>query len=639
VKRKYSVALAGNPNCGKTTIFNSLTGLKYKVGNYPGVTVEKKLASLSLGEDLECEIFDLPGTYTLYGESLDEQVASKAIAEKPDLIVAVIDASNLERNLYLLSELIDTGLPIVAVLNMNDLASKRGLEIYDLLLSRFLDLPVLKVNTSKKQGADELKNLIGSSLKEVRSSSKQFEWADGDETLIATATEHNPLSNPDNYAKVASRRYKWINSIVKKSVVQNDQTARKISDTVDIIATHRVWGLVMFFAIMSVLFQSLFSWSEMPMDAIDSLINACSEFLLSIMPDTPLRSLLVDGVLAGVGSVVIFVPQIALLFFFIGLLEDSGYLTRAAFVMDRVMRQFGLQGRSFIPLLSSFACAVPGIMSARSIPSIADRFVTILVAPLMSCSARLPIYTVLIAAFIPHESVFGFLSLPGLTLLAAYLLGIIGAAFAAKLFKKFLFKGEPALFVMEMPPFRLPSLKVVLREVWDRVLVFIRDAGTVILACSIVLWFVSSYPKQHSGEPPMVINSYAGMIGRTIEPVIEPLGFDWEIGIGLLASFAAREVFISSLATVYNLESEDDSAKSLTNRLKERNASGKGMGLATALSLLVFYVFACQCMSTLAVCRREMGSWKWPIFMFLYMTLLAYAASFATYEITKALTT
>ena len=350
------------------------------------------------------------------------------------------------------------------------------------------------------------------------------------------------------------------------------------------------------------------------------------------MPDGLVKSLIIDGVLVGVGSVIIFVPQIALLFFFIGLLEDSGYLTRAAFVMDKVMRLVGLQGRSFIPLLSSFACAVPGIMSTRTIASLSDRLVTILVAPLMSCSARLPVYAVLIAAFIPDKKVFGFFGLQALTLLAAYLLGIIVAAIAAFILKRFFFKGEPALYVMEMPPFRSPNLTLVLRDVWDRVKMFLKEAGTVILACSIVLWFLASFPFGSTVE-----ESFAGSIGKFIEPVLKPLGFNWEIGIALLASFAAREVFISSLATVYNLSSTEDSAQSLTQMLIQRAESGQGFDLAVMLSLMVFFIFACQCMSTLAVCKKETGTWKWPIVMFVYMTTVAYVASFLTYNLAKLL--
>jgi ferrous iron transport protein B len=380
---------------------------------------------------------------------------------------------------------------------------------------------------------------------------------------------------------------------------------------------------------MALIFQAIFLWASAPMDLIDSSFTTLGNFINQQMADGPLRSLLVDGIVAGVGSVLIFIPQIAILFLFLGLLEDSGYLARAAFIMDRIMRQFGLQGRSFIPLLSSFACAIPGIMSTRTIPSFADRMITILVAPLMSCSARLPVYTLLIAAFVPEHRLLGVISLQGLVLLSMYLLGIIGAALVAWILKLSLLRGAPALFIMEMPVFKVPGLKVVLRDVWDRIVLFIKGAGTVILACSIILWFLASYPEGSVKE------SYAGQIGTAIEPIIKPLGFNWEIGVGILASFAAREVFVTSLATVYNLQGADETSESLISMLRHRHETGE-MTTASALALMVFFVFACQCMSTIAVCRRETGSWRWPALMFGYMTALAYLAAWATYVVASA---
>jgi ferrous iron transport protein B len=384
---------------------------------------------------------------------------------------------------------------------------------------------------------------------------------------------------------------------------------------------------------MATVFQSIFLGAEGPMTWIEDSFTWLGSALGELLPEGPVRSLVVNGVVSGVGSVVVFVPQIAILFLFLGILEDSGYLARAAFIMDRVMRPVGLQGRSFIPLLSSFACAIPGILSARTIPAWSDRMATILVAPLMSCSARLPVYTVLIAAFIPAKPLIFGLSLQGLVLFAMYLLGVLGAAVVAWLLKLSVLRGKPALFVMEMPAFRVPSTKIVLRDVVDRVLGFLKNATTVILACSVVLWFLASYPRQ-DGHDATVKASYAGQIGTFIEPVIKPLGFNWEIGVGILASFAAREVFISSLATVYNLQESADSATSLIAVLKNRAERGE-FSLATALSLMVFYVFACQCISTLAVTKRETGGWRWPAFMFLYMTALAYGASFLTYQLAQ----
>lgn len=628
------VALAGNPNSGKTTVFNALTGLNYKVANYPGVTVEKKEGRVPLSEEFSVQLFDLPGTYTLAGESIDEQVAATALEEKPDALIAVIDASNLERNLYLITELIDLGIPLVLALNMTDLAEKRGIKVRNVILSRLLDVPVISLTASKRIGIETLKHELETVLKKRRISSKRFAWACGDQKLIELTHEHYHAARPASFGTMATARYQWINSVVKQSVFQEPVLSRQWSEKIDALVTHRFWGLLIFFTIMAFIFQSIFSWSQPAMNFIDSMMVHLGQIVTSLMDPGPLRSLLIDGVLAGVGSVLVFVPQIAVLFFFIGILEDSGYLCRAAFVMDRVMRKVGLQGRSFIPLLSSFACAVPGIMSTRAIPSIADRFITILVAPLMSCSARIPVYTVLIAAFIPAVKFYG-LSLQGLTMLSVYLLGILGAAVVGRVLKMFLFKGEPALFVMEMPPFRAPSMALVLREVWDRVLIFIKSAGTVILACSILLWFLASHPTHPDGSAPKVVESYAGQVGKFIEPSIKPLGFNWEIGIAIFTSFAAREVFVSTLATVYNLESSDDSSQSLTKLLREQPKAD--FGLPSALSLLVFYVFACQCMSTLAVCRRETGSWTWPAFMFIYMTTLAYGASLITYRIAVSL--
>lgn len=629
---QINVVIAGNPNSGKTTVFNSLTGLRYKVGNYPGVTVEKKEGQVQLTDSSTCVLADLPGIYTLSGESIDEQVAAAALKQMPDAIVAVVDASNLERNLFIASELIDLGVPLILALNMCDVAKDRGITIQASNLSRLLDVPVVRLSASKKEGIAHLKEEIFSIVHKPKASSKQFAWAGEDQGLIERSKEWDRLRNPADYGAIATARYKWINEIVRRSVSHKPSYSKQTAKRIDAIVTHDFLGLLIFVAVMAVIFQSIFSWATVPMDLIDRVISGSGGFIAAHMSQGPLRSLLIDGILAGVGSVLVFVPQIALLFFFIGLLEDSGYLCRAAFVMDRVMRKVGLQGRSFIPLLSSFACAVPGILSTRSIPSLADRFLTILVAPLMSCSARLPVYAVLIAAFIPNTTIAGFFSLQGLVMLGLYVLGIVAAALVAFVLKILFFRGEPALFVMEMPPFRLPSLKLVLRDVYDRVMIFIKTAGTIILACSVVLWFLASYPTV-DGVPPAVESSYAGSLGKALEPVIAPLGFDWRIGVGLLASFAAREVFVSTLSTVYNLESEAEATESLTLLLKESAASGEGFGLPAALALLIFYVFACQCMSTLAVCRRETGSWKWPGVMFAYMTFLAYGGAFITYKL------
>lgn len=497
---------------------------------------------------------------------------------------------------------------------MLDLADKDGFLIRSEILSRELDIPVVMLNSAEKKNYAQLKAEVLNLLKSKKCSARLNAWK-------SFAAEDGV-----DFGSEATARYKWISEVVKKSCVYNEEETRRFNKKVDAFVTHKVWGTLTFILIMAFIFQSIFMWSSIPMDLIDLAFTSLSEWASGRLPDGVLKSLIVDGIIAGVGSVVIFVPQIAVLFFFLGLLEDTGYLSRAAFLMDKVMRKFGLQGRSFIPLLSSFACAIPGIMSTRTIPSFADRMTTILVAPLMSCSARLPVYALLIAAFVPNDYFFGFLSLQGLVLLGMYLLGVIAAAAVAWLLKFSLLKGKPTIFVMELPRFRRPSLVTVLSDVKDRVLIFIKSAGTIILACSIVLWFLASFPQ---GK---VKDSYAGRIGVFVEPAIKPLGFNWEIGVGILASFAAREVFISSLSTVYNLQERDDTNESLLKVLSNKKADGSFTTL-TALSLMIFYVFACQCMSTLAVCRRETGSWAWTAFMFFYMTALAYGASFLTFNI------
>ncbi len=620
-------------------------------------------------------LIDLPGIYNLSGSSIDEAIASKALRgvldnePAPDLIIAVVDATNLERNLYLVTQLIDLGIPMLLVLSMSDIALKRGIEIRKELLSRELDLPVLSVVAVQGEGLEELTHAISKALIELRCSSKNLAWLDKESAYYAATKElgelahakHNPVllgsailseafDAPSPKASLradelrkelktagvayhsleATNRYKLIHNIITKTVNFKDNPHNLLQRRIDWVITDKFFGSLIFILIMASIFNAIFVWASVPMDFIDAQFTQLSNFLRMLLPEGEVKSLIVDGIVPGVGSVLIFIPQIALLFFFIGLLEDSGYLSRAAFLMDKIMRRFGLQGRSFIPLLSSFACAIPGIMSTRTIPSFADRMITIMVAPLMSCSARLPVYTLLIAAFIPRTVYFGFVSLQGLTLLGMYLLGIIGAALVALGLRLTLLRGEPTLFVMEMPHFKFPSIKQIIREVVDRIIIFVKNAGTIILACSILLWFLASYPR---GE---IKQSFAGQIGVLMEPLIKPLGYDWEIGIGLLASFAAREVFVSTLATVYNLESSDDSTSSLIALLKQKHAAGN-FSMPTALSLMVFFVFACQCMSTLAVCRRETGSWSWTAFMFIYMTLFAYIAAFITYQLSTNL--
>ena len=615
------VALIGPPNAGKTTLFNGLTGLRYKVANYPGVTVEKKSGRLCLKE-FACELIDLPGLYSLKGESEDEAVSERFLdgvvkLRRQFVAVIVVDATNLERNLPLISQILEQNYPAVLALNMMDEAEENGLQIREGLLSVMLGIPVVKISARSKLGLPDLKNEIEIKLRNPDNKT-------GSLPLL--------IKDKDEIAEINSR-YRWANEISQQVIRVNSVKQQSITQKIDRFLMHPVLGLVFFSFLMAVVFQAIFTWAQWPMNQFDNLVVWLSQLISELIPEGQLQSLIVDGIIAGVGSVLIFIPQIAILFFFIGLLEDSGYLCRAAFLTDRIMRPFGMQGRSFIPLLSSFACAVPGIMAARTIYSRSNRLITILIAPLMSCSARIPVYTLLIAAFIPATKVFGIVSLQGLTLLGLYLLGVIVAMLAGLIFKKFLFKKEPALFVMEMPPYRRPSIRKISREVYDRVLVFIKSAGSVILVCSIVLWFLASYPQSEGLSSAQALQqSFAGQIGRFLEPVFAPLGFDWPIVIGIFAAFAAREVFVSALATFYSIENSDAASQSLTTLLTQKYESGE-FTLASAVALLVFFVYACQCISTLVVCRKETGSWKWPTLMFVYMTLLAYLAAWIAHEL------
>lgn len=638
-----SIALVGNPNCGKTTLFNGLTGSRYKVANYPGVTVEHKEGSLPLPHGSCARIVDLPGTYALVGTSIDERIVTQflkgEIAEnsKPDLVVAVVDATNLERNLFLISELIDTGYPIVLALNMMDAAERAGIKVYGELLSRSLDIPVVPITARTKSGFPTLLSAVTKALELPTTSSKRLAWIPSDHPLRDTIEGLSPLGPASLDAHVittiGSLRYAWIRAIVRKTTSQSSNDDIPVITPLDRILTSRIWGLPIMLGIFGIIFQAIFLWAQIPMEIISGAVDGLSAWASSVLPPGILTSLIAEGIIPGVGNVIVFVPQIAILFFCIGFLEDSGYLSRAAFLLDNFMRKVGLQGRAFIPLLSSFACAVPGILSTRSIPTRSDRLATIMIAPLMSCSARLPVYAVLIAAFIPPTLVGGLISLQGLVLLGMYVLGVVGACGVAWALKRCLLWKESCFYVMEMPPLRKPILRIILRSVYDSVTSFLKNATTIILACSVIVWFLASYPKPepgYQGNP--VQASYAGQLGTAIEPAIRPLGFNWEIGIAILSSFPAREVFVTTLSTIYNISDDDDENTGLVKTLQERNQSGLFSTL-TALSLMVFYVFACMCMSTLAVCKRETGSWGWTLGMFGYMTALAYVASLTVFQL------
>jgi ferrous iron transport protein B len=720
------VVLTGNPNSGKTTLFNALTGLRAKVGNYAGVTVERKEGRL-LGAptELNARVLDLPGTYSLSPQSLDEQISRDVLLNRlpelpaPALVVVVVDASNLQRNLYYTTQVIELGYPTVVALNMVDVAENNGHHVDTQKLAAELGAPVVPVVASAGRGLPELRQKLILLLRQPQPvKPKQFcdlpaplrneadaiavllanafrerhaqATADAllilsNEKALASSVAHYPAAIQEAVAAarqrldaagidwggvVIERRYVSVSAIQREVTTELAAPGETFSDKLDRVLTHKVWGTLIFIAIMMLMFQSIFKFARLPMEALQSGIDAFGGVVSHLIPRGDLNSLLVDGVIAGVGAVIVFLPQILLLFLFIGFLEDTGYMARAAFLMDRLMSKVGLHGKSFIPMLSSFACAIPGIMATRTIESPKDRLATILVAPLMSCSARLPVYTLLIGACIPNATLLGVLELSGLTMLAMYLLGIIVALVMAWLFKSTLLKGDPPLLIMELPPYKRPLLKVVIRHMWDRSRLFLRRAGTVILGINILLWFLATYPRsadiekdfagkraslQASALPSPELkaqltaldneeagaklrHSFAGHLGSMIEPAIAPLGFDWKMGIGIVASFAAREVFVSTMATVYNFGTYDrteSSMTSLANMLKtQRRADGTPVYTAlTGVTLMVFYVFALQCVSTVAVVRRETNSWKWPLFQWAYMGVLAWGLAFVTWRV------
>jgi|WetSurMetagenome_2_1015567.scaffolds.fasta_scaffold21808_3 ferrous iron transport protein B len=718
------VVLTGNPNSGKTTLFNALTGLRAKVANYAGVTVERKEGRL-LGAPKEppVMVLDLPGTYSLTPQSLDEQIARDVLFHRlpdvppPDIVVVIVDAFNLQRNLYFATQVIELGYPTLVALNMIDVARENGHEVDATLLSQRLGVPVFPITANTGQGVAALRERILAALHTsegdgtprcFRELPKAFQMETSrlaevlerafpeshfqaaaeavlllsDERFLASSDSHYPPAVGDGVPAARERltqagvdwrsaaieaRYARIADIQREVTTETGAPGETFSDRLDRVLTHRVWGLLIFAAIMALMFQSIFSLAQYPMDLIQQVVDWIGAGIEGLMPPGPLNDLLVKGVVRGVGAVVVFLPQICMLFLFIGLLEDTGYMARAAFLGDRIMSKVGLHGKSFIPMLSSFACAIPGIMATRTIENMKDRLVTILVAPLMSCSARLPVYTLLIAACIPDRRVLGFLRLQGLTMLCMYMLGIVVALFMAWLFKKTLLKSPAPMLIIELPPYKRPLARAVARHMWDRAKIFLRQAGTVILGINILLWFLASYPKsaqvqedfaarraalQASALPNLeaeltalgnqeasatLQRSFAGLLGHVIEPVLKPLGFDWKIGIGIVASFAAREVFVSTMALVYNVgELADPGAEtgSLAETLRaQKRSDGTPMYTTlTGITLMVFYVFALQCASTVAVVRRETNSWKWPLFQWLYMGALAWVLAFVTYR-------
>ncbi len=686
-------ALVGNPNCGKSTLFNALTGLKQKVGNYPGVTVEKKIGEMYSQHGRAIKIIDLPGAYSLAARSPDEAVTRDVLlgrrtdTPQPDRILCIIDASNLERNLYLLHQILDLGRPVIVVLNMTDLATAAGITVSAARLEKELGVPVIACEAVNGKGVLELKlamsrtesplarhswdvpAAIAPAVAELQASLAQNDGrspliaraeallllTDFDTVRVAGSTPLSPRTaellrawksrweadGTDWTGTLVGSRYDAIAQICAQVVRQTGTVGPSVSDKIDAIVVHPVWGWLTFAAVMAVMFLSIFTLAEYPMNLIDGATAALADAVKSAMPEGDLRDLIADGAIGGVGGIVIFLPQILILFFFIGLLESTGYMARAAFIMDRLMSKVGLNGKSFIPLLGSYACAIPGIMATRTIEDPKDRLVTILVAPLMSCSARLPVYLLLIAALLPNEAV-PVTTKVGIMLLM-YALGTIGAFGFAWLFKRTLLKGEPPLMIMELPPYRLPRVRDVALQMFERGTVFIKRAGTIILGISIVLWLLSTYPKHPdplATPTEQTAQSFAGQAGHLIEPAIKPLGFDWRIGIGLITSFAAREVFVSSMGVVFGVEGADEEDTAPLRDALKAATWPEGAPVFTPLvcfTLMIFYVFAMQCMATVAVVKRETNSWRWPLFQIVYMTGTAWVLSFIVYQSGRAL--
>ena len=632
------VALAGNPNAGKTTLFNALTGLRQKVANYPGVTVERKEGSWQLnGKDSAALLIDLPGLYSLDAASLDEQIARDVLTgnikglSRPDVVLAVVDATNLERNLYLVTQLLEYGIPVVVALTMMDMAEHDGLEIDVKRLSQMLGTPVISVTVTQKIGIGE----IAKAVSQTRDLQLDPALAE-----IKDITEEN---------KKIFARYKFISDAVQATVKRKNTAERNRSEKIDRVLTHKFWGLLILGAILLLVFQTIFSWAALPMELLDKGFGDLAQLVKDSLPPGIFTDLLADGVIAGVGGILVFLPQILLLFFFLSILEDTGYMTRAAFLLDRLMRGVGLHGKAFLPLLSSFACAIPGIMATRTIESPKDRIATIMIAPLMSCSARLPVYTLMIAAFFSGQVLLGFLSVGAVIMLSMYVLGIVTAIIVAFILKRTILKAPPPPLVMELPPYRLPNIRTVFQNMFQRGWLFVKRAGTVILAISIILWALTAFPRisatpdaqpttaaaELQSQAPELKDSYAGQLGKVIEPAIAPLGFDWKMGVALIASFAAREVLVSTLSILYNVDKDSQAdSPSLIDAVRDakKDDGTPAWSPLTALTMMVFFVLACQCMSTVAVVRRETNSWGWPVFMIVYMTLLAYVASFITYQ-------
>ncbi|WP_420582449.1 ferrous iron transport protein B [Reichenbachiella sp.] len=695
-----NVALIGNPNAGKTSIFNLLTGMNQKVGNFPGVTMDKVSGTFRENGTV-ANVIDLPGTYSIYPRSMDERVVFDVLSDKkaqdfPDKIVVIADASNLERNLLLFTEIQDLGLPTVLVLSMLDVANRSGLNIDIRALEEQFQTTVLTINGRTGEGIHELKKTL---LEDLSATNELFydinelspeiipvikEKFDLDNDYVAyqyaQQTYSKTFLSNDEKQFIADEkvkynfcdrqfqttetveRYKIIRDKLSQIVTKTDlETTATRNQKIDKILTHKIYGYLIFFVVLFALFQSIFAWAEPFMDYIDFGFAKLSSWTKTYLPSGVLTDLIAEGIIPGLGGVIIFIPQIALLFCFIAILEESGYMARVVFLMDKIMRKFGLNGKSVVPLISGVACAIPAIMAARNIENWKDRIITIFVTPFMSCSARLPVYAILIALVIPNDYLFGFFSVQGLALMALYLVGFFGAIFSALLMKKILKVKEQSYFIMELPIYRWPKWKNVWITIFSKSKTFVFEAGKIILAISVILWVLASYGPGENFEqanekilekhPDVTVDSpefddllsahkleysYAGLLGKSIEPAIRPLGYDWKIGIALITSFAAREVFVGTIATIYSVGSEAEDESTIKDKLRaEINPyTGQPMySIALGVSLMLFYAFAMQCMSTLAVVYRETKSWKWPVLQLIYMSAVAYLFAFFAYQL------
>ncbi|MEQ9309144.1 MAG: ferrous iron transport protein B [Balneolaceae bacterium] len=700
-KSPLNIALVGNPNTGKSTIFNSLTGLRQKIANYPGITVERKVGTTIIGGVLH-KVIDLPGAYSLNYKKLDERIAYEALIgsyeheEVPDLVLVVVDSSNLDRNLYLATQVMDLNIPVMLILNMTDVAGNKGISINADAISATMGIPVLAISAKNKKDIELLKEAIYDFDLEVPRPLKwvpdetlfeamslvinewivphtnipknaryiealrlisegefigafyKFEEAEIGKKVIAKARGMIELKGGNPMAVEVLRRYNFIGECTSEASKQTKEVGTSFTDRIDMVVTHKVAGPIIFVAVLLFMFQAIFSWATPFMDLIDLFFVEGGAWVSNSLPSGMLNDLLVEGVIAGLGGVIIFLPQIIILFFFIYVLEGTGYMARAAFVMDGFMTKVGLHGRSVVPLMSGFACAIPGIMAARTIENWRDRIITIMVLPFMACSARLPVYALLIAAFIPPTTVLGIFTYQGITFFGLYIFGIVMAVLSAAVMKKIFPSGQQTPFIMELPSYKMPKWSVVFQNTAERGKVFVTEAGKIIVAISIVLWFLASFPKvgneeyvekantEETIESYQLRHSFAGRFGQIIEPTIEPLGFDWKIGIALLTSFAAREVMVGTLNTIYSIEEGDDVNETLKEKLINdiNPVTGQPVySVATAISLMIFFALAMQCMSTIAIVRRETNSWKWPVAMFSYMTILAYLCSLIAFQV------